>query len=187
LAPKPSLAANSISEYTKILEQKTYYNGRPFRGLSVVLYNRALACLKDELSNFSDVEIETEQTGHIAELCSSSIEVYDTEDDRVKVLFPLLKKLLRHTDIRMYAKAKGAQSNNVTECSALAEIRLEFDNGNIEDVPYIFFEFKNELGMKGSSEIQVGLSSYKYITQDKVGNDGVQDFLVPFSDVYSTV
>jgi hypothetical protein len=130
------------------------YNGQPFCGPCVALYNEALAFLRHGLQDVSSVEPDYGLSGHVAKLCTISFNVYDDECIRENEIYPLLGRLLPDAKIHRGGKVLDSDNSIIAKHDYVATMPLKD-----LDIVYISVGVENELGIGGDSGRQVAVAS----------------------------
>ena len=170
-APPPSSVTRSVGIYKEEQVKHPIYNGRPteLHGPPVEIYDETLAKLKHDLSDLSNApEPSADYIVQTANLFHASAPIYNSEPQRTKAVYELLRWLLA-ADIQLSIKASEDTSNRLTTegDGAICETLVDVTYGEKTAV-VAYLEFKNELGLGGEAGLQAALSLRKHLCQKNV-------------------
>ena len=166
--------AGSVSKYRKEQIEHPIYNGRPIerRGPPVVIYNKSLAELKDNL-HFCNLQNapnpSAKLVGITADLFHAVTTKYDYEKDRENKIYGYLECLLNTSLDRSVWTHEGSSKRKTTEADAIVCVPMEnYDSFGTKVAVVAYIGLKNELGECGDSGLQAALSLRKYVSDQHV-------------------
>jgi hypothetical protein len=169
-APSPSSISSDTKKYKIEQEIHPIYNGRPGdrRGPPITIYHSVFAELKDILRYPAEVvdEHESQRVNDTAKLVLASTAIYDSEKERRKAIYDLLKALLEIDTLEENVKTMDGHKR-VAEADFIFEQAIE-DEAFQSKAPVIFGELKNELGMSGPCGLLNALTLRKHLAAEKV-------------------
>lgn len=170
-APSPSDVVGSIKNYISEQEKRPIYNGRPIErcGTPVVIYDKSLANLKQDLDNLSVVvEPPVDYVHTTAQLFIAASRIYSSESERGTAMYSLLNHLLG-IDLDLSVEAfKDESKQKAAQVDAIAQEDIRDETFGKKKAVVVYMGLKNELGSSGDGGLQAALSLRKHITQKAV-------------------